>query len=689
MKHTLRLRALLFAAALLGAGGAANASQTEDSIVAYRNMTVGQVMRRITQEHYQLKPIDDAFSASVWKKFLTQQDGGKLNFMQADIDQLRRWEKSLDDELKAPSTQFFHKANDLLIVRMKESVEIFSRLLAGPLDFSRTATYIEKPEKYFATQSAREQAWERFLKCHVLHNMAELQAANPGLTKSESEKKARAKVLAWLRTTYGNLLGVTAPEQRFVTFMNVVVMEIDPHTNFYAPADSKERDARMAQRYFGVGLELMSEDGEIRVKRLLAGGAADRSGLLRENDQILGVSPNGGAVVKVSGLSVTDVSRLVRGDSGTVLTLLVKRLGKEEEVKLTRQEIRDQSNAAKSAFIEKDGRTYGYIRLPEFYRDFSRPDGAQCAFDVAREIEKLKKENISGIMIDLRGNGGGSLEQVQHMAGLFVASGPVAQGRFRDRVQKFDITPWTSVMYDGPLTVLVDEGSASASEMFSGAMQDYGRAVVIGSVSTYGKGTMQETRPMGKIGNKQLGTPPVSYGSVAITLGKFYRITGVTTQLQGVSPDVVMPGKTEFTKQRELHFPTALRPDTIAPLYFAQWKGAGALPGAIAAAARRVEADTAFAALRTSVNWLMAHANDARPLRYEDFMKAENEKLRRERIADQAARLPANALLNVRLPDAGAATYASEAARREEWRNDLRADRYLSHAADVLKDLAR
>lgn len=689
MTHSPRLRAFILAAAFLAAGRPVHAGHAEDSIKAYRNATIAQVMKRIASEHYQPKPVNDAFSATIWEKFLTQQDPGKLNFMQADIDRLRAWELRLDDELQTPSSEFFHMANAMLIVRMKESVELFDRLLAKPLDFSRNDVYVEKPARYPAGHKEREQAWVRFLKRHVLHNMAEMMAADPTLKKADAEKAARKKVHGWLRDSYKNLLGVTAPEQRFATFLNVVVMEIDPHTNFFAPVDSKERDARNAQRYFGVGMELSAEDGEIRVKRILPGGAADRSGLMRANDHITGVSGADGKMIPVSGLSVVDVSRMVRGDSGTVLTFLVKRAGLEEEVKLTRQEIKDASNAPKGAFIEKDGKTFGYIKLPEFYRDFSRPDGAQSGVDMAKEVLRLKEGNISGLIIDLRGNGGGSLEQVQLMMGFFVPSGPVAQGRFKDKMQRFDMNQFSDVMYDGPLTVLIDEASASASEMFSGAMQDYGRAVIIGSASSYGKGTMQETRPMGKLGNKKLGTPNISYGSVAITLGKFYRITGVTTQLQGIAPDVVVPGKGAWNILREKHFQTALQPDTIDGLYFRKWKDAGRLTAAIEKAARRVAEDTAFAGMRTSVNWLIAHQQDARPLRYADFMKAESEKLAHERRADQAAKLPASAWLRVKPSNTDPAAYAAETARREEWKNALQADRYVLHAVEVLKDLAR
>ncbi len=224
-----------------------------------------------------------------------------------------------------------------------------------------------------------------------------------------------------------------------------------------------------------------------------------------------------------------------------------------------------------------------------------------------RAVEQLKKENVEGIMIDLRNNGGGSMLEVQFMGGLFIPKGMVSQGRMKDSLQLVDMYKYRQVLWDGPLAVLINEGSASASEMFSGAMQDYGRAVIVGSPASYGKGTIQEFQPMGRIGNKELGTPGVSYGSINVTTGRFYRVTGVPTQVQGVRPDVVLPGKGAWNILRENQYSSALRPDTIAALPFERWKDSGKIQTVAAKGQARATADTALTAIRESVQWLIAH----------------------------------------------------------------------------------
>ncbi|MGE7774556.1 carboxy terminal-processing peptidase [Chitinophaga sp. NPDC101104] len=682
-----QLKAFHHTVPVLAAGLLCASFATAPDKETHRVNTLRQVMKRITTEHFQPKALDDNFSSSIWTKYLQNQDPNKLLFRQQDIALLRSWEKQIDDELKAPSLGFFRQADSLLVIRIKEMMPLYRGLLAKPMDFSRKDSIAATIEHWPGGEKACKLAWERYLKLQVLQKMREIQAEKPALSMAAAEKEARAKVLFRQDVFYNNYVGESGTDLRFSSFMNTVVMEIDPHTNFYAPADERERDARMSHRYFGVGLELSADEGDIRVKRVLPGGSAERSGLLQANDHILSLADAGGKMKPLAGLSVSQVSQMVRGDSGSVLRMLVSRAGRESEISLTRGVILDNSNAAKSAVIERNGKNYGYIKLPDFYKDLSRPDGAQCAMDVAKAVLALKKENVAGIIIDLRGNGGGSLEEVQKMAGIFLPAGPVSQGRFKDKTTRFDMMQWKDVSYDGPLTVMVDESSASASEMFAGAMQDYGRAVIVGSPSSYGKGTMQETRAMGKMGNKQLGTPNISYGSLAITLGRFYRITGASTQLNGVTPDVVFPGKGEWNGFRERNYPTAWEPDTMAAAYFERWEHAGTLTAPIAAAKARVAQDTGFAAIGEALRWLKAHEKDVRSLSFKEFQRAAAEKAAVEQRLEAAARMTGGAVMGARVL-VSAAPGSPEADRQQEWLKTLRTDRYIAHSADLVGDMA-
>lgn len=688
MQPIFRFKAFRHTIPALAAGLLCAAFSPDNDPDTYRVNTIREIMKRIGREHYQPKPLDDRFSGTVWKKFLEAQDPHKLLLLRADVEMLRQWESRVDDELRDPAISFFRGTDSLLSLRIRQVMPLFRGLMAKPLDFSAKESASAENTAWPANAKEQRKAWEKFLKLHVLRKMVELRNADPALSLAEAEKQARKKVLSWLNTTYNNMNSATAGEQRFAAYVNTVVMEIDPHTMYYAPADNRDRNAHMAQRYYGVGMELEAEDGDVRVKRLLPGGAADRSGLVKAYDQVVAVGNINGEMTRVSGLSVLDVSRLIRGDSGTVLKMLIGRGGREEEIRLTRAEIKDNSSAAKSAFIERNGKKFGYIRLPEFYRDFSRPDGPQCSMDVAKAMQQMMQEQVAGVIIDLRGNGGGSLEEVQKMMGLFVPSGPVTVGRFKDKNTRFDLYPWPGLYYDGPMTIMVDESSASASEMFSGAMQDYGRAVIVGSASSFGKGTMQETRQMGKLGNKKLGTPNISYGMLNITLGRFYRITGASTQLNGVRPDVVFPGKGDWSSFREKNFTSAWAPDSIEAAGFVRSKHAAALPAAIAAAKKRVLQDTGFAAIRESADWLKAHDKDMKPLQLAAFMENNAIHMEWERRIDSSARLPAFAAMDARLIDAPPAD-PIEATRLRDWLENLKADRYVEHAARVVEDLSR
>ncbi len=669
-------------------GWLAFAGRPADDTDTYRINTIRQVMKRITAEHFQPPVLDDAFSASVWKKYIESQDINKGVFLREDIDRLKAWERQLDDEMREPTLAFFKAYSETLTRRIREIMPLYRGILSKPMDFTRNEYLDESKKEYAATAAGREAIWQKRMKLTVLKKIAELRKADPKLTFAAAEKEARRKVLVWLDASYNNLIGITSDDDRFSMLLNTVLMEIDPHTNFYAPADSRDRDAQMAQRYFGVGLELLTEEGEIRIGKILPGGSADRSGLLRLNDHVVGVTDLKGAMVRVSGLSALDVTRMVRGDSGTVLRMLVSRAGVEKEVSLTRGEIKDNTTAAKCAVIEQDGKKIGYIQLPSFYRDFSRMDGAACSADVAKAIVKLKEASITGLIIDLRGNLGGSLEEVQKMAGLFLPEGPVAQGRFKAEKKRFDMVTYQQMLYDGPLTVMIDESSASASEMFSAAMQDYGRAVIVGSATSFGKGTMQETRLMGKMGSKTLGTPNIRYGSIALTLGRFYRITGVPTQLIGVTPDVVFPTKGEYSALREKSYATALRPDSMEAAYYMKSKHAGAVAAAIAGGRARAEQDTGFAGVRQSVAWLKAHAADAKPLGYKAYQQSADVLAEQEQRLEAGGQLPPAARLQLRQPDASPLE-DYEAARYQEWLRVRTTDRYIYHAIGILRDLAK
>jgi carboxyl-terminal processing protease len=387
-------------------------------------------------------------------------------------------------------------------------------------------------------------------------------------TKADStmEREARDQVKKQMTRYFTTKSTNETQDELFSIFVNSITMAIDPHTNYYPPIASREFNESMSGRFYGIGAQLKEEDGHIKIGTLVSGGPAWKGGELKENDEIIKVAQGAEVPVDVTGYSVSDAVKLIRGSSkGSEVRLTVKRIdGSIHVIKIIRDEVKLESTFARSAIINGKNKI-GYIYLPEFYADFERPNGARCAVDIAKEIDKLKVENVEAIILDLRGNGGGSLYDVVQMAGLFIKNGPVCQVKGRDESPNILRDKDDKIQYTGPLAVMVDGTSASASEIFAAAIQDYKRGIIIGANSTYGKGTVQRMISLNPEGELSIlaDKNAEDLGNVKITLQKFYRINGGATQLRGVVPDVILPDRYDFLKYRERDVPSALGWDEI------------------------------------------------------------------------------------------------------------------------------
>ena len=352
---------------------------------------------------------------------------------------------------------------------------------------------------------------------------------------------------------------------------------------------------------------LKEDDGKIKIGSLISGGPAWKSGELKENDEIMKVAQGKAEPVDVTGYAVSDAVKLIRGaEKGSEVRLTIRRIdGTIKVITLLRDDIKLEDTYAKSAIIKGENKI-GYIYLPEFYADFERPNGARCAADVAKEIEKLKAEKVDGIILDLRGNGGGSLYDVVQMAGLFIEDGPICQVKGRDEKANVLRDKDKTIQYDGPFAVMVDETSASASEIFAAAIQDYKRGVIIGSTSTYGKGTVQRNIPLNPESENTLLAANKSddLGTVKLTLQKFYRINGDATQLKGVTPDIVLPDRLEYLKFREKDNPNALKWDEIDRADYKTWTSNVSTTTIVNSANTDLNQNSAFSKIKTNVQWL-------------------------------------------------------------------------------------
>ena len=476
-------------------------------------------------------------------------------------------------------------------------------------------------------------------------------------------------------------------DDKFNVFVNAITTTMDPHSEFFPPVDKRYFDEEMSGRFFGIGASLIYEDGNIKVGSILTGSPAWKSGELQPGDFIQKVAQGKEEPVDLTGYVVTDAVKIIRGKKGTEVRLTVKKAdGTVKIVSLIRDEIVQDETFARSAVVKSGNAKIGYIFLPEFYADFDNPNGARSYIDVAKEVMKLKEQKVDGIVMDLRNNGGGSLYDVVQMAGLFIEDGPIVQVKDRDNKPSVLKDKDRSVLYSGPLAVMVNEFSASASEIFAAAIQDYGRGVIIGSTSTYGKGTVQ--RNIGLDPETGFSMSNSELGTVKLTLQKFYRINGGSTQLKGVSSDIVLPDQLEDLKVREKDDPDALPWDEINKSPYSSWNAGYDLKVIQQLSNQRVENDPAFKLIKENTDWL-AKQNDKGSSLQLDKYRNEQKRIR-STFAQIQELMKLNSEINVSALPGETDRWVNDKNKQDrfnQWLKNLRTDIYLDQAVKVVDDM--
>ncbi len=587
----------------------------------------------LEQGHYSPKIINDAFSKDIFKKYLNELDGDKTLFLQSDIDSLKKFEATLDDEIHGTPISFAPAVSAVYDKRLPEVIMLYQNILSTPFDFTKDETFITEAEKlpFAANQIERKDRLRKEMKLYSLEKYLELQdqrdknmETKDFVVKADTtlEREARLKVLKIMDKRYDRLKSTFNEDQRFNAYLNVITNLMDPHTDYFPPIEKRGFDEEMSRRFYGIGAQLREDDYGIKIANVQTGGAAWKSGEIHANDIILKVAQGKDEPVDVSGYATEDAVKLIRGNKGTEVRLTIKKLdGTIKVVNIIREEVALDEGLVRGAVIQNGPDKIGYIYLPEFYADFERENGSRCSDDVAKEVEKLKAENVKGIVLDIRTNGGGSLYEVVQMVGLFINQGPVVQVRDKDGKSSTLNDRQPGAIYDGPLAVMVNELSASASEIFAAAIQDYKRGVIIGSTSTYGKGTVQKTIPFGKPIDFTSGR--TEYGAVKLTFQKYYRINGGSVQLKGVTPDVILPDAYEFYKLREKDNASALPWDEIAKVPYQTWNNAD-LSVVIQKENTKISENKSLNLLRSNLRWLSK--NTEMPInlnitRYKDMQK--------------------------------------------------------------------
>ena len=656
----------------------------------------------LEQGHYSPKPIDDNFSKLVLKKFETDLDGDKNIFLQSDLEGFNKFQNKIDDEIHGAELVSFFTINEVYLKRLKETADLYPGILAKPFDFSKNESVLLDREKLNnpATEADRREIWRKRLKYLTLTRYADMltdRDKNKDSTgfkfKADStlEREARDAVRKQIDRYFATKITSDNTDENFSTFVNAITGTMDPHTSYFAPVDKRSFDEQMSGTFFGIGAQLKEDDGKIKIGNLISGGPAWKGGELKPEDEIIKVAQGNEEPVDVTGYSVTDAVKIIRGATkGSVVKLTVRRAdGTVKVISIIRDEIKLEDTFAKSAIINGDHKI-GYIYLPEFYVDFNNPNGPKCSDDVAKEIEKLKAENVEGIIMDLRGNGGGSLPEVVKMVGLFIPEGPVCIVKGREDKPYEWKDKDKSVLYSGPLTVMVDEFSASASEIFAAAIQDYKRGIIIGSTSTYGKGTVQRAIPLNPESENAMfsNKNTEDLGSVKLTLQKFYRISGGATQLKGVTPDIIVPDRLEYLKFREKDNASALPWDEINKADYKPWTSTINDDAVVKVIDSQIARSPIFNKIKESSEWLDKNNDKEYSLNIVKYNEEQKELKAKAKELDDLYKLNKDLkVANIAADTLALNADQSKIDKNKQWLKRVSGDIYIDETVKVVNDM--
>ena len=579
--------------------------------------------------HFSPIELNDNFSKKAYASYIESLDPTKRYFIQSDINEFQKYENSIDDMIKSKDLSFFDLTYKRLMQRMKESKDIYTEILSKPLNLNDDETISVDYEKlpYASSKADLNARWRKQLEFAILSDITDkedIQKAfetsekiNPETTekkeavKSEPksfedlEKSARKNTESNLNNNFSFIAELTR-EDWFSIYINAIVTQYDPHTYYFSPEDKEKFDVSMSGKFEGIGARLQKKNEGIEVSELISGGPAWRGKLLEQGDVIIKVGQGNEEPIDISGMRLDDVIKKIKGPKGTLVKLTVKKVdGSVKVIPIMRDEVETEETFAKSTTVNKDGKLFGVIYLPKFYQSFENKSQRDAFKDVAQEIERLKALNVQGIVMDLRDNGGGSLETVVKMTGLFIDKGPVVQ--VKPANGKAQVLPDTDakVQWDGPLVVMINNYSASASEIFAAAIQDYKRGIIIGSKQSYGKGTVQNVFELNEfVRGNQYG----DLGALKTTTQKFYRVNGGSTQLEGVKSDIVMPDRFSFMETGEKDEKSALPWDKIEPAIYTPLNVS--FDKVIANSKNRIASNESFNLITENAKWINNRKED-------------------------------------------------------------------------------
>lgn len=653
----------------------------------------------IEKGHYNPAAIDDNFSKGVYKDYITALDPSKRFFLQSDINEFSKYELELDDQLSNKDLTFFNLTYDRLMLRMEEGNKIFKEILISPFDYKIEEEFNVDYDKVPFAKNATElkEKWRKQIKLSTLSAFTDKQKLEEDKKikdptyvmklDSDLEIETRDNSLKSLNDSFGFMFELKRDDW-FTVYINAIMSQFDPHTTYFAPEEKERFDTSISGKFEGIGAQLQKKSDYVEISELISGGPAWRGKQLEKGDLIMKVAQSNGIAIDIVGMRLSEVIKKIKGPKGTEVRLTVKKAdGTLQIIPIIRDIVEIEETYVKSSVVEKNGLKYGVIYLPKFYIDFENKDGKgrDAAKDIALEVDRLKKEGINGIVLDVRDDGGGSLSAVVDIAGLFINEGPIVQVRSAGKKEILYDTD-KKIEWDGPLVIMVNEFSASASEILAAAIQDYKRGIIVGSKQTYGKGTVQRVIDLNQyVRNSNYG----DFGALKTTIQKFYRINGGSTQLEGVSSDVVMPDRYAYLKMGERDEAHALPWDKIEPAAYTIWSHTSKFDQAIINSKKRIEENVQFKLIEENAKWIDNRSNEnTYSLNLNKFKVAQNQ------IEETAKKFKPivdykNNLKFTSLP------YELEGMnndpvlkeKRERWHENLSKDIYVEEALNVLDDL--
>ena len=656
------------------------------------------LMSVLNQAHYNPLKVDDEFSEKAYNLYIKRLDASKKFLMQTDIEALSKYRKSIDDEINNGSFEFYKLSADIIRSRINEKENWSKEILSNPFNYSIDEEYETDGEKlnYATSEEELKAEWRKMLKYQTLSRLDEmLTSQEKAKAKKDSvfteksydslEVDARRKTLKANVDWFKRLNKITLKD-RFSAYVNTITGLYDPHTEYFAPKEKKKFDQSMSGQFEGIGARLQAKDGILKVSEVIVGSPSFKQGDLKAGDEIHKVAQGANEPVDITNMEMDDAIDLIKGKKGTEVRLTVKKPDASFKViAIIRDVIEMDETYAKSAILDNKNKI-GYIYLPMFYADFTRNGAHRCSADMKKEIAKLKDQGVEGIIIDLRDNGGGSLQEVVEMAGLFIPKGPVVQ--VKDKVGKVYVMDDknTDVSWDGPLAIMVNHGSASASEILAAAIQDYKRGVIIGTQS-FGKGTVQSFYNLDQYLLPQFDSiRPL--GEVKITNQKFYRINGGATQLKGVMPDVILPDPYAFIEvgEKEMDYPMPW--DEIMKATYDEYTSIN-YSKLKKGSSERVKSSSAFKLIETESKELKSKKDDTKyNLKIEKF-RAEQKQLREQYKKYDDLKV------DIKGFSASLSNYDKEILKADtiklnkeiKWTKNIQKDNYIFEASNVLNDM--